>query len=421
LSKEILLPWLILIGILLAVISRRIHFEVAAFSGLLVLGLSGVADIADLFSGFASPALFTIAVVLMMSRGITDSGLFNGLGEVIQRKIKNPRMQLLMIFLNTAFLSAFMNNVGAAGILIPTSKRMAKRIGAKQSDFGLALVYAALLGGSATLIGTGSNLIVSSFRGEATGQPFRIFDFLPHGFAIITVGIVFLFICEQCGWILHNPLNQLKERTEGIFLDPLPKSDAKKLFSVLLPLLPAIIMSATGWLPPVLAFGFVILIWGVLKILSAKDALESLNLPVLVIIGSMLSLSKVMQQNGAFVPLTRVITPLIGFVPEFFFLLLLVLITCVLANIMDNVVAAVIMAPMVLQLSSSNAQGIPLDALLMAVAAGASLSILLPTNKVTLVVQAEMGFSSEEFMQKGVAIAIFSVLIAALVIWLIWS
>lgn len=414
------MPWLILIGILLAVVSRRIRFEVAAFSGLMILGLSGVADSTDLFSGFASPALFTIAVVLMMSKGITDSGLFNGMGEIIQRKVKNPRMQLLIVFLNTAVLSAFMNNVGAAGILIPTSKRMAKRVGAKQSDFGLALVYAALLGGSATLIGTGSNLIVSSFRGEAAGLPFRIFDFLPHGLAIISVGIVFLFVCEQCGWILHDPMNQAHDSIKESSLEILPPRNAKKVFEILLPLLPAIMLAATGMLPPVLAFGFVILIWGGLGILSAKDALESVNLPVLVVVGSMLSLSKVMQQNGAFVPLTRVIAPLINYVPEVVFLLILVLITCILANIMDNVVAAVIMTPMAVQLSYGNTLGIPLDALLMAVAAGASLSILLPTNKVTLVVQAEMGFSSEEFMHKGIAIAGFSVLIATLVIWLVW-
>ena len=419
-SKEIIVPWLILIGILLVVLSQKIRFEVAAFSGLLILGLSGVATPADLFSGFASPAIFTIAVVLIMSKGITDSGLFNGFGEWIQRKVKNPRMQLLMIFLNTAFLSAFMNNVGAAGILIPTSKRMAKRVNAKKSDFGLALVYAALLGGSATLIGTGSNLIVSAFRAEAVGSPFKIFDFLPHGAAIIAVGIVFLFVCEQCGWILHDPLDQVEGAPEEILLPVLPQRNTKKIASMIVPLLPAIILAATGVLAPVLAFGFVILIWGMLGLLSVKDAFETLNLPVLIIVGSMLSLSNVMQQNNAFVPLTLLILPIMKHVPSFLFLLLLMLLTSILANIMDNTVAAVIMAPFVLQLSTSNTLTIPLDALLMAVASGASLSILLPTNKVTLVVQAEMGFTSEEFIHKGIAIAGFSVLFATTVLWLVW-
>jgi hypothetical protein len=66
-------------------------------------------------------------------------------------------------------------------------------------------------------------------------------------------------------------------------------------------------------------FGFVILIWGIVWDFVVKEAFETLNLPVLIIVGSMLSLSKVMQQNNAFVPLTQLILPIMKHVPQLFF------------------------------------------------------------------------------------------------------
>ncbi len=415
------MSWAVLISIILAVLSHRVRFDVAAFCGLLFFGLSGMVQPVLLFSGFASPALFTIAVVLILSQVVTDSGLFIGLGRAIQQRIYNPRIQLLVIFLTTASLSAFMNNVGAVGLLIPTSKRMAERVGAKESDFGLALAYAALLGGSATLIGTGSNLIVSSFRGQAIGMPFRIFDFLPHGMTIIMVGVLFLFVCEECGWILHPPFEKAAKEIDLSSLPPLPARDMRKISWVILPLIPAIWITAIGLLPPVLAFGALIVLWGAAGVLDVRKAYDSLNLSVLVIVGCMLSVSTIMQSNGSFVALVELLTPMLTLLPTLWTLFLIVLITCALANVMDNAVAAVIVSPIMVQLNQTGSLAIPLDALLMAVAAGASLSILIPTNKVTLVVQGEMGFTSSEFIHKGLAIAGFSSILATLVIWLVWS
>lgn len=199
--------WFVLAVVLYSIVSGKLRYDLVSFGGLLFLGILGLRTPGQLFSGFSSPALFTIATVPVMSAGIVESGLLSGFGKKIANKIHKPRNQVLSLFLSTGFISAFMNNVGAIGIFLPTAKRMARRANVPLSDYGIPIVYASMLGGSLTLIGIISNLIVSSYRLNSFGESFKMFDFMFHGLALLLSGIVILFICQLCRF---RPLDKTK-------------------------------------------------------------------------------------------------------------------------------------------------------------------------------------------------------------------
>ncbi|NCB09340.1 MAG: hypothetical protein EOM73_14390, partial [Bacteroidia bacterium] len=256
------MTWLVLLVVLYSVVSAKLRYDLTAFAGLLFLGIVGLSSPGQLFSGFSSPALFTIATVLVMSAGIVESGLLAGFGKKIADKIHHYKNQIFALFVTTGLISAFMNNIGAIGIVLPTAKRMAQRAKVSESGFGLSITFASILGGSLTLIGTASNLIVSTFRMGALGEPFKMFDFFFHGLTMLLSGLVVLFFCRVCGL---RPMEQVQtvqenhpEKKEIAPQEPILR-DRKKSLIVLFTLVPAVVLTAIGLVHPAIAFGVVTL------------------------------------------------------------------------------------------------------------------------------------------------------------------
>jgi len=416
--------WAALLFVLYAMISEKIPYPAAAFGGLLVLGFFRIAPPATLFSGFSSPALFTVAIVLVMSAGIVESGIFSGFGKAVAARVQAPVKQLFAVFLSTSLLSAFMNNVGAIGIMLPTAKRMARRAGQQAADFGMPLAYASILGGSATLIGTASNLIVSTYRLQAYGASFRMFDFSAHGIAIIFSGMLVLFVCRLCGLhpTVQKPAEKALETTESelLNLNVSPERTKRKSAIVLLTLIPAVLAAAGGLLHPSVGFGSVVILWLALGILSPDNAIKNINIPVILFLGSMLSLSSILESTGALRSVAELILPLAETLPAFPLILLILGFTTLFANMMDNAVAVVIMAPLMIQLDLSGTVAAGADALLMAVAAGASLGIVLPTHQAAIVSMESTEFSRKSYIRTGAVIVLPAATLASAVIYFVW-
>jgi di/tricarboxylate transporter len=415
--------WLVLLVVLYSIVSGKLRYDLTAFGGLLFLGILGLIKPGQLFSGFSSPALFTIATVLVMSAGIVESGLLSGFGKKIAGRIHKYKNQIFALFLTTGFISAFMNNVGAIGIVLPTAKRMAQRAKVPPSAFGIPIAYASILGGSLTLIGTASNLIVSTYRTGAFGEPFKMFDFSLHGLTMLLSGVIVLFLCRVCGLrpiekvITNNELieEEIKNSTE----DTIPRSRRKSLI-VLITLVPIVVLTGIGLVHPSIAFGIVTLIWIISGVLAYKTALAHINIPIIIFLGSMFGISTVLEETGALGAAVSLIGPLLTLLPPFLLILIFLFVTALFANILDNSVAAVLMAPVAVALWRAGAVPFNPDALLMAVAAGASLGIVIPTHQATIVVMNSMDFSRKSFIKTGAAIAAIAGSSSAFVIYTIW-
>lgn len=175
------------------------RFDIVALLALIVTSAAGILTPDEAFAGFGHPAVITVAAVLVISRGLMNSGVIDIFGALISKVGSKPSLQVALLTLVVAFFSAFMNNIGALAIMMPVAIQLARKKGQHISRLLMPLAFGSLLGGMLTVIGTPPNIIIASFRREYSDAPFSMFDFAPVGLGVTLVGILFLAFI---GWRL---------------------------------------------------------------------------------------------------------------------------------------------------------------------------------------------------------------------------
>ena len=186
---------------LVSFIIGKWRHDMVAMGALLACVAIGLVPASEAFSGFAHPAVITVACVLILSRALQSSGAIDALMQAFLPQVSGggARTTVAMAGL-AAVLSAFMNNVGALALMMPVAIQRAGRLGIPASKILMPLAFASILGGMTTLIGTPPNLIVSNFRETLSGHGFAMFDFTPVGLAVAGVGVLFVAICSR--WLV---------------------------------------------------------------------------------------------------------------------------------------------------------------------------------------------------------------------------
>jgi len=167
---------------------------------LLACVLTGLIPHQEAFSGFAQPAVITVAAVLILSYGLQTTGAVETLAQKVLPRNGGVLLGIAVLVLLGATLSAFMNNVGAMALLMPIAIQMAQRKGIPPGKVLMPLAFGTILGGMTTLIGTPPNLIVSDFRAAETGSGFAMFDFTAVGISVALIGIVFAVLAGR--WLV---------------------------------------------------------------------------------------------------------------------------------------------------------------------------------------------------------------------------
>lgn len=176
---------------------RHDMVAIAALLGCVVLGLVAAEEA---FAGLGHPAVVTVACVLVLSRALQNSGAVDLLTQRMLPKDISAGRAIATLTGLAAFLSAFMNNVGALALLMPLALQISEKQGVPPARVLMPLSFGSILGGMTTLIGTPPNLIVAGYRYEATGRGFGMFDFAPVGVPIALVGIAFLLVVGR--WLI---------------------------------------------------------------------------------------------------------------------------------------------------------------------------------------------------------------------------
>ncbi|MFD2201783.1 SLC13 family permease [Shivajiella indica] len=177
----------------------KLRYDLVAIICLLLLVITGLIPAEESFSGFAHPAVITVAMILIVSHGLSKSGLIEWIARWMMEKDLSFTLQLTVLCAMVSLASAFMNNVGALAMTIPLVIHLAKKSGQSPSSYLMPIAFASLLGGMITLIGTPPNIIVSSFRAEHVSEEFGMFDFAPVGLSLTLIGLVFIILI---GWRL---------------------------------------------------------------------------------------------------------------------------------------------------------------------------------------------------------------------------
>ena len=159
----------------------RWRYDLVAFVALLVALLTGVVPKEQAFSGFGHPATVIIALVLIVSRGLSNSGVIELLARYVVDASRKLGAHISIMSALAAALSAIMNNVAALALLMPGDLQAAKKAGRSPSLSLMPLSFASILGGMITLIGTPPNIVIAEYRNDRFGESFGMFDFAPIG------------------------------------------------------------------------------------------------------------------------------------------------------------------------------------------------------------------------------------------------
>jgi di/tricarboxylate transporter len=184
---------------LAAFIWGRWRYDVVAFVALIATVLLGLLPAARAFTGFSHPATITVIEVLILSRALSNSGAIDLIADKITLAVARPWTHIGTLVGITAPLSAIMNNIGALSLMMPVAIQSAIKAKRSPATVLMPLSFGSILGGLVTLIGTPPNVIVATYRGQVTDEPFGMFAFTPVGATVALAGLLYVAFI---GWRL---------------------------------------------------------------------------------------------------------------------------------------------------------------------------------------------------------------------------
>ena len=177
--------------------------EVTAMGAIGVLLLFDILSWQESINGFSNPAVITIGAIFIMSRALVKTGFLEVFADFLAKKGGNQKWLTIFIFLLTvSIISGIINNTAAVAIFIPLGIDLCQRFRISPTKVLLPLSYAAIFGGTLTLIGTSTNLIVSSVMEEYNMIPFSMFEFTKLGVIFLVLGTIYNMIISK--WFMPS-------------------------------------------------------------------------------------------------------------------------------------------------------------------------------------------------------------------------
>lgn len=403
--------------------TEALPFPVTALLGLLLAFAFGLAPLSDVVSyGFGNPVVIFFIGVLTLSAGLTRSGLADRLTSMIIARIGLQPRKIIFVFMALgAFLSMWIVNMSVAAILLPMATTILKRVGHKplESNFGRALMIATAwgpaIGGIATPVGNGANIVALGYLRELAGIPVNFLTWMVVGVpaALMILPPAYLILVRVFPPEEIDPEQAPPEVEAVVKPVGLTASEWKALsvflLAVLLWLGDPLLSALTGITIPleIVALGAAVALFlPGMKILTWKEAQRDVDWGGIVLIAAGLSLGMLIFETGAarwlamlfFSPLGSLTLALRIFVAVLSVELLKIFFS-------SNTVTGVILTPMVIALAA--ALGLNPWYLAGPVAIATSMAFILVTSSPTNVIPYASGyFSIKDFARPGIVLTL---------------
>lgn len=192
---QIALVFALLIGAMISFVREKIPPDIVALSLFVIIALTGLVPVKDVFAVFSNPAPITVAALFVISAALVRCGTLDYLSAVVERAAILPYpLVLFLVAALVAFVSAWINNTPVVVVFVPVVLNLARKMNLPGSKFLIPLSYAAVLGGLCTLIGTSTNLVVNGILVERGESEFSMFELSAVGVPIAVVGAIYLAI-----------------------------------------------------------------------------------------------------------------------------------------------------------------------------------------------------------------------------------
>ena len=194
-SMEIITVLSVMVFTIILMVLEVVRIDVVAILCMLALGWLGILKPLEALSGFSSNAVIAMISVMIMGKGIANTGIMDRLSVSIIKMVGKSRKKLVgLVSLSVGLISAFMQNVGAAALFLPSVLYISKKERIPASELIMPLGFAAILGGTLTMVASGPLIILNDLLRDAELKPFGLFGVTPVGIVLLLVGIIYFFV-----------------------------------------------------------------------------------------------------------------------------------------------------------------------------------------------------------------------------------
>ena len=193
-TQEIAITYGILIIAVVLFVTEKLRTDLVAILVMILLGWSGVITIEEAFSGFSSNAVIAIMGVMILGYGIDRSGLMTLLAKKITDTVgRNEKRIMVSVSGTVGIVSAFMQNIGAAALFLPALRKVGKQADIPASRLIMPMGFAAILGGTLTMVASGPLIVLNDLLGDGGYEGFNLFSVTPIGLMLLATGILLFY------------------------------------------------------------------------------------------------------------------------------------------------------------------------------------------------------------------------------------
>ena len=333
-------------------ILEKIPLGLTATICALGLTVTGVLDASTIFAQYVNSNVILCVGMFVVGQALFETGMANKIGGIVTKFAKTEKMLIIAIMVIVGVMSGFLSNTGTAAVLIPVVCGIADESGYSRSRLLMPLVFAAALGGNLSIIGAPGNLMGVNALQEL-GLSTSFFMYAPVGVPMLILGILyFIFIGYRFLPDGKGESGAAVEKQKDFSNVPKWKQ-VVSLVVLIVVILAMIFEDQIGISIQVSAcIGAVVLVLS--GVLTEKEALNSIDLKVVLLFGGSLALAKALDITGAGTLIADKIVGLLGSEPNPIVLLLVIfVVTCVLTNFMSNTATTALMVPIAVSLANS--------------------------------------------------------------------
>lgn len=343
---------LFLVFAIVSFILEKIPLGLTASICALGLTLTGILDVSTTFSQYVNSNVILCIGMFVVGQALFETGMANKIGGLVTRFAKTEKTLIIAIMVIAGVMSGFLSNTGTAAVLIPVVCGIADESGYSRSHLLMPLVFAAALGGNLSIIGAPGNLMGVNALQEM-GIKTSFFMYAPIGIPMLLIGI-FYFVCFGYKLLPQNQNEAAQNLEEQKDFSNVPKWKQIISLVVLIVVIFAMIFEELIGISIQLSACLGALFLVLTGVLTEKEALNSIDLKVVLLFGGSLSLAKALDVTGAGSMIADKIVGLLGSNPNPILLLLVIfLVTCVLTNFMSNTATTALMIPIAVSLANS--------------------------------------------------------------------
>jgi len=201
-DSQTILFFAILLASIAAFVFEWFPIEVTAMLVLAALMGTGLVSTEEAIAGFANPAVITIGAMFVLSHAFTKTGAINAITVWLENNGRGrPLLVMILYFLAASVFSAFINNTATVAILIPVGTQLAQRLHISPSKIMIPLSFMAIVGGTCTIIGTSTNLLVNELAMDA-GIKIGVFELSKLGIILVIITLFYILAAQR--WLLPS-------------------------------------------------------------------------------------------------------------------------------------------------------------------------------------------------------------------------